>query len=107
MGIAGFVLLAVVGVAFADDTTPQAPPQDQATQQPAAQQTPAAATKSEKDPLDEIECRKETTIGSRIGGKRVCKTRREWMQIQRDSQAALQKIQDKGGYNNPTSAGGN
>lgn len=53
---------------------PEAPPAPAA---PAAEQPPVP--KPEKDPMDEVVCRREeTTVGSRLGARKVCKTRRQW-----------------------------
>lgn len=107
VGLAMLALAAASAIASAEETPPPPSPPDQTTQpappaQPAPAMTPAAA----KDPMDEMVCRKETLTGSRLGGKRVCLTRREWDQITRDSQDALRKTQDKSGAKNPSSGGG-
>jgi hypothetical protein len=62
----------------APSATPDAAPQ--ATQQPAA---PA------EDPNERICKSGEPIVGSRFAASRVCHTRKEWDQIQKDSQAAL------------------
>ncbi len=59
--------------AFASDTPPASP-------------SPPATQTAEKDPLDEIVCRnEEATVGSRLGSRKVCKTRRQWRDEQRDA----------------------
>ena len=69
-------------VAYGQQTTPAATPDaaPQATQQPAA---PA-------DDPNEVVCHAgQPIVGSRFPTGRVCHTRREWDQIQKDSQAEL------------------
>lgn len=61
-----------------------------AANQDQAQAAQAAASKSAKpDPEDRVTCRQEEEIGTRLGGKRVCHTQREWKQIARDGQDML------------------
>lgn len=56
-------------------------------------------------------CKLESRNGSRLGGKRTCKSQAEWDQIARESRLTAENIQ-KGpqpclmGPNNPTNAGG-
>lgn len=65
----------------------------QATSTPAAAPTTPAAPAMQPTPHDdpdEIICRSgQPELGSRFPGPRTCHTRREWDQIQRDSQSAL------------------
>jgi hypothetical protein len=82
----------LTGAAFASDTPP-APPspptppaQGDAPPPPPDSPAPPATQTTEKDPLDEIVCRKEeATVGSRLGARKVCKTRRQWRDEQRDA----------------------
>jgi hypothetical protein len=89
LAVLGVFLLS--GAAYASDTPAQpsqpSPPQgDQAPPPPGAPATPAAPQTTEKDPLDEIVCRKEeATVGSRLGARKVCKTRRQWRDEKRDA----------------------
>jgi len=73
-------VLMSTGVTLAQNTAaPAAAP----AAQPATQATP-------HDDPNEIICRAgEPTLGSRFAGPRICHTRREWDQLQRDSQDAL------------------
>ena len=61
-------------------------------QTPASQATPAASgqpPKSKNDP-DRVICREEEApTGSRLGGHKVCRTKREWDQAARDAQDML------------------
>jgi hypothetical protein len=84
LAVMGAFLLA--GVAYASDppsappAAPPAPPaESDAPTPPEAPPAPPATQPTEKDPLDEVVCRKEEgTVGSRLGSRKVCKTRRQW-----------------------------
>lgn len=46
--------------------------------------------------MDEVICKKfPAPTGSRLGARRVCDTRRNWEQMEHDSQDALTHIQDR------------
>jgi Spy/CpxP family protein refolding chaperone len=78
--------LAAVPAALAQDT------QTTTTQPPAA----AQPTPQKPDP-DEIICRAgQGQTGTRLPGPRVCATRAQWDQLQRDSQAETQHQQTMG-----------
>lgn len=91
LAVMGAFLL--TGAAFASDTppappSPPTPPPAQSDAAPPPPATPAlpATQTTEKDPLDEIVCRKEeATVGSRLGSRKVCKTRRQWRDEQRNA----------------------
>lgn len=85
---------------------PSSPPSDP-QQQPASQPTTVPATTEGESNREKMICKKVDVPGTRIGGKKVCKTKREWDQIQRDSADAARRTQDAGLRNNPTSASGN
>lgn len=78
---------ALAGAAFASDppAPPSSPPPPPAS--PDAPQPPPEPPKAaEKDPLDEIVCRKEEpTVGTRLNSRKICKTRRQWRDEQRDA----------------------
>jgi hypothetical protein len=83
LAVMGAFLLS--GVAFASDPAPAPPsppaPPAQSEAPPSPPETPAppATQTTEKDPRDEVVCRKEEgTVGSRLGARKVCKTRRQW-----------------------------
>ena len=81
----------LAGAAFADDQAPGQPKSDEAVPStsatpPSPQQPAQPAAEAEKNPLDEIVCKKEDpTVGSRIGSRKVCKTRRQWRDGERDA----------------------
>lgn len=77
-----FILLAAASPAVAQTAAPQ--PQTQPAAQPA-----------KKDPLDKVVCKTEQTIGTRLGGHRVCATVREWQEQQQANREALEKIQQQ------------
>ena len=66
------------GVAWAD--TSSAPPGDQVA----------------SDGPDEMICRKVEELGTRLGGRKVCHTAKEWQQIERDAQDEVGDIQRRG-----------
>jgi hypothetical protein len=77
--------LLLTGAAFASDTPPAAPtpPSPPASGDvpppPEAPPAPPTTQTAEEDPLDEVVCKKEeATVGSRLGSRKVCKTRRQW-----------------------------
>lgn len=68
---------------------------------PAGTGTTAASSSTASDP-DQIVCRAgEPTTGTRIPGSRVCHTQREWDELQRQSQEALERMQSNGLMNSP------
>jgi hypothetical protein len=105
LGFAVSVLTA--GSALAESVT-TSPPSNPSPPQTASQPASGPVIKEGGDPeLDKVICKKVDVPGTRIGGKKVCKTKREWNQIQRDTADAVRSSQDAGLRNNPTSAGGN
>ena len=49
------------------------------------------------DPNKKI-CRAETDIGTRLGGKLICRTAAEWAQVRAEARRTVERIQD----NKPT-----
>ena len=111
----GIGAVAIVGaLAFAAvasaDTTPPAPEQPTSPPQSAPQPQPPQPQQpvmGPKDPLDEVVCKKQETSGSRIGGKKVCKTRREWIQASDDARRFMTNSDKAAGASNPSSGSGN
>lgn len=58
-----------------------------------AQTPPPPASAKAKNPLDKVVCRTEDTMGTRLGGHRVCATVREWQEQAEDNRQAIDKIQ--------------
>ena len=56
---------------------------------PASAASPSAATPSKKNRDDEIVCKSETPIGSRIPGKARCLTRGQWDEMARNAALSL------------------
>jgi hypothetical protein len=44
---------------------------------------------------DQIICRSETQIGSRLRSNRTCRTRAEWAQLQEDQRRVVEKVQSQ------------
>lgn len=68
-----------------------------------------AATAAQAAPAEdpnEIVCKAgEPVLGTRIPGSRICHTRKQWAQIQFDSQQALQQQQMQRSFNAGSSSG--
>lgn len=66
-----------------------------------AQTTPAAApatkASTESDAL-KIVCKKEETIGSRLGAKKVCLTVQEWKDLAEANREHTEKVQQQSGF---------
>ncbi len=61
-----------------------------AAQSPAAPAPPPpGAKKPPANSDDEIVCKREDELGSRLGGKKVCMTRRDWRQQSNDAGDAV------------------
>ena len=83
----------LTGAVFASDTPPAPPPApmqgDAAPPPPEVPPAPPAPQTTEKDPLDEIVCKRvDAASGSRLGTRKECKTRRQWRDERRDEPAA-------------------
>jgi hypothetical protein len=91
LAVVGTFLL--TGAAFASNPppappAPPSPPTGDVAPPPPAPAAPPSTQTTEKDPLDEIVCKKEeATVGSRLGARKVCKTRRQWRDEKRDATA--------------------
>jgi invasion protein IalB len=74
----------VAAFAVAVPAAAQTPPVD-----PAA---PSAAAQKTKDP-NRIICEREEEIGSRLGGKKICKTAQQWEQSRQQSRSDVDDLQ--------------
>jgi hypothetical protein len=102
-------LVMMAGTALADQTVSEPEQKPESTQPAAAPATsnPTPAPNAQPaDDQDKVVCRREQMPGTRIGGKRICLTQREWDQIARDSRETLRETQDKSLRSNPTSGKG-
>ena len=90
--VLGCLAVLAIGPAMAgDDTTPP----------PAA---PSAAAPSD---LDRVQCRKyPPPLGSRIGERHICHTKREWDEIERNSQDAVNGLIRQGDQSGSHNSGG-
>lgn len=96
LGVAGLMALAAgyANVAAADETP--AAPAATTTEQPATPPANTAQTPPAPGSPEEVVCKKdEAATGTRLGSKKICMTRREWAEIQKDSQEAVGDMQDK------------
>jgi hypothetical protein len=85
-------LLSIVATtaAFAEDgqPAPAAAPQTAAPQSPAT----AGAKPTPPNPDDQVICKREPEPGSRLGGQRVCLTRRDWRQQSDDARDSMSRL---------------
>ena len=58
----------------------------------ATAQTRTVGTKA--DPDKKKICRVQTDIGTRLSGKRVCRTAAEWAQVRAEARRTVERIQD-------------
>jgi hypothetical protein len=58
-------------------------------------QAPPATSAKDKDP-NRIICEREDVIGTRLGGKKVCKTAAEWEQERQQQRETLEGVQRQG-----------
>ena len=55
--------------------------------------TPATQIREGEADQNQIVCRSETDIGSRVSRRRVCRTRAEWKQLQAASRDTVDRVQ--------------
>ena len=67
---------------------------------PAATAPAANSPLASKDP-DRIICKREETVGTRLGGKKECHTAAQWDDISHESAAALTALQTANIHANP------
>ena len=68
---------------------------------------PARKTREGAGDPEQIVCRSETDIGSRVSRRRVCRTRAEWAELQAQSRDVTDEVQRyKPQICNPDGAGG-
>ena len=95
--IGGVVAIAVsfAPVAFAEQAPGSTPP---AEGHPASAPSDSTAARTPTPPApgspDEVVCKTEKITGSRLGATRICKTRRDWGEIEKSSQQAVSNMQD-------------
>ena len=66
---------------------------------PGFAQTPAPApqvAQAKPNPLDQVVCRTEETLGTRLGSHKVCATVREWQEQQQENRDAVELQQQRG-----------
>lgn len=62
-----------------------------------AQNAPPAASQQSDPRLNEIVCQKQEVTGSRLGVKRICKTRAEWAESQLQDRQEVERVQSRRG----------
>ena len=67
---------------------------------PATQPAPLRSAQNAHDP-NEVVCRREEEIGTRLGGHKTCHTRADWANMARDAATATNAAQSNGGFFNP------
>lgn len=65
--------------------------------QQAQPQVPAAAPAAQAGKSNEVICRTEEVTGSRLGAKRVCRTRAEWADAQLQDRQEVDRVQSRRG----------
>ena len=61
-----------------------------------AASAPTSATPAAAAPADDakIVCKTINTTGSRLGGKRICASKKEWRRMNEEAEKAAREIQD-------------
>ena len=95
LAISGSLALAACMLALAVSATAADPPASQ----------PAAAKTAASDDLDKIVCKSEQVLGSRIPGRKVCHTQRDWNQMHEDSRRNTDDSQNRGDQMTPLRGG--
>ena len=67
---------------------------------PASQPAPLRSASNAHDP-NEVVCKREEVIGTRLGGHKDCHTRADWADMARDAARATSDIQNNGNHTNP------
>jgi hypothetical protein len=78
------IVMAGAAVAADDQATPATAPSAGATAPP-----PHRANRPPAGSDDEVICKREDELGSRLSGKKVCMTRRDWRQQSNDAGDAV------------------
>jgi uncharacterized protein involved in copper resistance len=97
LAISGSLALAACMLALAGSAAAADPP--------SAQGAPAATKTATSDNLDKIVCKSEQVVGSRIPGRKVCHTQRDWNQMQEDSRRNTDDSQNRGDQMTPLKGG--
>jgi hypothetical protein len=90
LAIAAFAtpaLTQAVGGAPSAVTVPTTPTSSPATP------TPALPHGASKDPGQQVICKQQDEIGSRLGGKRICMTKAQWAQQTQDAHDSADYLQ--------------
>ena len=82
------MLAGLIGIMAAAAVTAGAPP----AATPPSSSAPAASD----NPMDKVECRRLEETGTRLGAKRVCMTRQEWLDAAREARTMTEDVQTRG-----------
>jgi hypothetical protein len=95
-----FAVLASTATVLAEDTPPQSAPatstENTPTANPSTESENSAQNTTQTDADDKIICKKEPPpVGSRMGGRKVCRTVAEWRRIQAIARETTDEIQNR------------
>jgi hypothetical protein len=71
----------------------------------ATQPAPVRAAQDARDP-NRVICKREETVGTRLGGTKECHTAAVWDEIGHEGQNSLQSLQGQSVHMNPSGSGG-
>ena len=83
-GLVGFIFVASIATVSPAQTSSSVPPQA----------APSAA--SQKSASEEIVCKKFEVTGSRLGKKKVCRTRAQWLDDDLQTRQDIERVQRPG-----------
>ena len=96
-----FAALAAALLFSAAAVSAQAAATDTPAVAPATQPAPLRAAQNAHDP-NQVICRHDEEIGTRLGGQKTCRTRADWDNISRKGADYLNDIQASGAHSNPS-----
>ncbi|SEH16636.1 hypothetical protein SAMN05428974_1788 [Sphingopyxis sp. YR583] len=96
LSVRSLSLAALLGCSMMMSVASQAADPDTASSTPATAAAPAATAsgkgKKKADP-NEVVCRKEDVLGSRLRSQRICMTRSEWAEANRQQRSEVERRQ--------------
>ena len=95
MFAASLLLFAPMSIAHADESSPPAQPTTaQSENLPAETENTAQKSTGEEDSDNKVVCKKEPPpVGTRMGGRKVCRTVAEWRRIAAVARETTEEIQ--------------
>ena len=64
---------------------------------PVSPATVTAPKPVDDNPMTKVECRRMDETGTRLGSKRICMTRQEWLDMTREARTMTESAQARGG----------